>query len=275
MSNGVVFTNVDSFYSAGESVLEKEKVKPQANKKGIIKVLFIILIAFLIIEALVYTIIMPCLTPVKVTYSGLESLNATQISNYLEISPKLTWIQFDSLQAASKLASNAIIENVVIEKHFPDQVFVRIVERKAAAVTLANLNGKTVPVQIDKNGVIFAINKGMPVGNVPLITGLPFDTISEGMRINSKFRPLMKQVSEIQAKNPAYLSAISEIKVAAKEYGNYELELYPVHSHVKVLTDRTLNEEALKYMMVALDVIGCVASDVSVVDLRYGAVSYK
>ena len=49
---------------------------------------------------------MPCLSPVKVTYSGLETFSAQQISNYLGITPKLTWIQFDSAKAASKLAGN-------------------------------------------------------------------------------------------------------------------------------------------------------------------------
>ena len=87
---------------------------------------------------------MPCLAPVKITYSGLETFTAQQISNYLEITPKLTWIQFDSAKAASKLAANAVIENVVIEKQFPDKVFINVVERKATSITLANVNGKTV-----------------------------------------------------------------------------------------------------------------------------------
>ena len=60
-----------------------------------------------------------------------------------------------------------------------------------------------------------------------------------------------------------------------KEYGNYELMLIPEGSKIKVLTDRTLNEEALKYMMVALDVVNSIDSNVAEIDLRYGAVSYR
>ncbi len=218
---------------------------------------------------------MPCLAPVKITYTGLETFSAQQISNYLEITPKLTWIQFDSAKAASKLAGNAVIENVTIEKRFPDQVSVKIVERKAVAVTLVNINGKTVPVQIDKNGVIFAVNRGMPVNAVPLVTGFNFDTIAEGMRLPGKLRPLMEQIAEIQATNPAYLSVLSEICVIPKDYGSYELELYPVHSRVKVLTDRTLNLEALQHMMVVLDVVTSMHTSASFVDLRHGSISYK
>ena len=268
----MVFT--DSYYGLRNQVNEK-KVEKKVNKVNLVKILLIVLAFLIVAEVLIYTILMPCLAPVKVTYSGLETFSAQQISNYLGITPKLTWIQFDSAKAASKLAGNAVIENVVIEKHFPDQVMVNIVERKAAAVTLVNLNGKTVPVQIDKNGVIFAVDRGMPSSSVPLITGFTFDTIAEGMRLNGKLRPLMEQIATIQTANPEYFSVLSEIRVISKDYGSYELELYPVHSRIKVLTDRTLNLEALQYMMVVLDVIDSMQSDVSAVDLRYGSISYK
>ena len=42
-----------------------------------------------------------------------------------------------------------------------------------------------------------------------------------------------------------------------------------------MLTDRSLNEEALKYMMVVLDVVKQLGSDVCEIDLRYGSVSYR
>ena len=59
-----------------------------------------------------------------------------------------------------------------------------------------------------------------------------------------------------------------------KDSGNYELALIPTQSKVKVLTDRALNEDALKYMIVVLDVVNQIGSDVAEVDLRYGSVSY-
>lgn len=272
MSNGIAFS--ESYYAV-RSQSREQKSEKKVNKVNVLKILFIILAILLVAEILIYTILMPCLAPVKVSYTGLETFTPQQISNYLEITPKLTWIQFDSAKAASKLAANAVIENVVIEKHFPDQVLVKVVERKAVAVTLATVNGKTVPVQIDKNGVIFAVDRGMPKNTVPLVTGFSFDSIAEGMRLNGKLRPLMEEIFEIQSTNPEYFSVLSEIRVVSKDYGSYELELYPVHSRVKVLTDRSLNLEALQYMMVVLDVINSMQANVSAVDLRYGSISYR
>ena len=51
--------------------------------------------------------------------------------------------------------------------------------------------------------------------------------------------------------------------------------MIPSQSKVKVLTDRALNEDALKYMMVVLDVVNKIGTDVSEIDLRYGAVAFR
>ena len=51
--------------------------------------------------------------------------------------------------------------------------------------------------------------------------------------------------------------------------------MYPLQSKVRFLTDRTLTEETLQYMMVVLDIIESVEPDVTEVDMRYGTISYK
>ena len=118
-------------------------------------------------------------------------------------------------------------------------------------------------------------NKAIDVNEVPIISGLPVEYMSQGMRIPQKYRPLIEQITKISQLPQKYFASISEICVLPKEYGNYELALIPAQSRVKVLTDRALNEDALKYMMVVLDVVNQLGSDVSEVDLRYGSVSYK
>ena len=275
MNSDVLVSDVNGFYRLNDDVKKVEKKSSKEKNSKILKTLVIALVVMIVLEVLVYAVLMPCLAPVRVVYTGLETFTPQQVNNYLKISPKTTWIGFNSSAAAASLTSNAVIENVVIEKRFPDQVRINVTERKAVAVTLANVRGKTVPVQIDKNGVIFAVDRGLPKENVPLVTGFTFETISEGMRLNAKLRPLMDQISQIYAKNPAYFTMLSEIRVVANEYGSYELELYPAEEHIKVLVDRTLSDETLQYMMVVLDVLSSINADVSEVDLRYGSVSYR
>mgnify|MGYP001380939625 FL=1 len=274
MSDGYVFSELDSFY--GADAFKRERVdQKKANKTRIIKILFFVLAGVIIVEALLYALVIPCMSPVKVSVAGLQSLTNRDIQRFIQYNPKSTWFSFDSAKAASNIALNSIVENVIVEKKFPDQVLIHITERQPVAVSLATINGKTVPVQIDKKGVIFSIDKGMPSGAIPLVTGFIFENPAEGMRLHARLRPLMEQIAQIQESNPEYFSAISEIRVLPKDYGTYELALYPIHSKTRVLTDNVLNVEALQYMMVVLDVIDSIDPDVAEVDLRYGSISYK
>jgi hypothetical protein len=118
----------------------------------------------------------------------------------------------------------------------------------------------TLPDEID--AVIMGPNHAFPIHELR-------------KRIPAKYRSLIEQIAEISELPQNYFASISEICVRAKEYGNYELSLIPSQSKVKVLTDRALNEDALKYMMVVLDVVNKIGTDVSEIDLRYGAVAFR
>lgn len=266
----------DSYlYPEFQHCYEETKTQQKDRKNKVLKILVLLLSVVLVVEAIIYTVIMPGLNPVKVSFSGNQYIDSDKLFDSTGFSRSETWMSFDTAAFASKLSSNSLIESVSVEKRFPDQILVHVTERVAVASTLVTKNGKTVPVQIDKNGVVFTgINTRNGV-NVPLITGLSLDSVSEGMRISSKYRSLLEQISEIAQVNPVYFSALSEIKVVPTEYGSYELMLYPIHSRTRILTDRTLNEESLQFMMVILDVIDSVDTDVVEVDMRYGTVSYK
>ena len=86
----------------------------------------------------------------------------------------------------------------------------------------------------------------------------------------------MNDIAAMSSLPQNYFVGISEIQVIPKEYGGYELAVYPIHTKARVLTDRALNEDSLKYMMITLEVIKRIApEDVFEIDIRYGEVSYK
>ncbi len=133
-----------------------------------------------------------------------------------------------------------------------------------------------MPIQIDKNGVLFPVNSAeLPIdGSIPIISGVPVENIPEGMRLPSKYQLLIDQIAKIQSINRKYFAVVSEIHVVPREYGNFELVLIPLKSHLRVLSDRILSEEILQKMMVTLDVVNGLDKDVDVIDLRYGSISY-
>ncbi|MBP3742335.1 MAG: FtsQ-type POTRA domain-containing protein [Treponema sp.] len=268
------FLDKDYFLS---TEAEGEESRSAEGKIKIIKVIFIILCILLVGELVAYKYVMPSFSNPRVTFTGQQNYTAEELARKLLKMNATNWFNFDVNQAVAILSSEAGIESVSVEKHFPDKIFINVVERVPVAVTFVVENGRTSSVEIDKNGVLFHGKENYipDTSEVPIISGLPIEYMAQGMRIPGIYRPLIDQIASISRLPQKYFAGLSEICVLPNEFGNYELALFPAQSKIKVLTDRALNEDALKYMMVVLDVVNQIGTEVAEVDLRYGSVSIK
>ncbi|WP_296328128.1 FtsQ-type POTRA domain-containing protein [uncultured Treponema sp.] len=263
---------------------ENFDIKPVRKRKAVsdtkmnaIKIFAAIFGILLLCELCVYFFVVPCLDKVEISWSGLSSYTKESMSGVISSCAGKKFMNFSTNEAKSLLMSVPGIESVQVSKRFPNKVYIHVSERKPVAMTFVSANGRTVPVEIDKNGVLFSTtaNSADSDSSLPLISGIPVENIPEGMRIPQKYRALMEQIDSIRSLSQNYFAAVSEIHVIPKEYGNYELVLYPIHSRTRILTGRQLNEESLQYMMVALDVVNALEPDVEEIDLRYGSVTYR
>ena len=258
--------------------LSVEKEEDNNGKKiKIIKIVFCILCFFLVAELVIYKYIVPCFDSPKVTVNGQKIYTGEEIAVKLLPMNSSNWLNFDVEGAVAILSSEPGFEKVTVEKKFPDKIFIDVVEREPVAVTFIDEEGYSNPMQIDKSGVLFPIKNTeiLEKGGIPIISGLPVEHMTGGMRISTKYRPLIEQVTKIKTLKQNYFAGLSEICVIPKEIGTYELALIPSQSKIKVLIGRTLNEDSLKYMMVVLDVVNLLDTEVSEVDLRYGSVSCR
>lgn len=269
----VVFTDFEDFVTVSGS----DKSEKKDKKVFLVKILVFVLAVLLFVELIISMVLVPCFSKPSITVSGLKSASQQEFTELLGSMKTSSWLRFDTQRAASLLSSVPYIDSVDVSKVFPDRVIVSVKERVPVVKTVINNGGRYISVQIDKNGVLFTGNrqKSDTDYEIPLVSGLPVEKFREGMSIPANYRVLLDQIETVRSRSQKYFAAISEIQVVQKEYGNYELVLYPVHKHVRVLTDRSLNEEALKYMMVVLDVVDSIEPDVSEIDLRYGSVSYR
>ncbi|MBQ0050529.1 MAG: FtsQ-type POTRA domain-containing protein [Treponema sp.] len=268
-----VFQSLEGF-EVGNS---KKHKKSKDSKTGLIKVFVAIFSILLICELAVYFLVIPCMETVDVSFYGLKNYSNQMMMEKIASTTNKNFISFSANEAKSMLTTIPGIEDVEIVRRFPNKIYINVKEREAVAMTFVSDGERTVSVQIDKNGVLFSPNSNSVSldKSIPLISGIPVENIPEGMRIPQKYRALMEQIAEIRGLSQNYFAAISEIHVIPKEYGNYELVLYPIHSRTRILTGRQLNEEALQYMMVALDVVNTLEPNVEEIDLRYGSVSYR
>ncbi|HNY21383.1 MAG TPA: FtsQ-type POTRA domain-containing protein [Treponemataceae bacterium] len=244
-------------------------------KPLILKALIIILSLFLLAEFTFYTIVIPMTSRINVSVIGSATIGADEICSYAGITGAEKWVNFDTARIASRLATNPLFKKVLVEKKFPDRVIVTVTERVAVAVTFGTVNGRTVPLEIDRSGMVFRIGKASGNASLPLITGLTFENPIPGVRLNAQLKPLLDDLAALEAKNPVLLSSVSEIKIAQKTYGGYDLVVYPVHTPIRVRTDKALNEDALQYMMLVLDVVDDMGLDLGEIDIRAGTVAYR
>lgn len=253
------------------------KFKSDEGKLRIVKIIFLILCFLLLLEVIAYKMILPAMRYPKITFDGFSMYTEQDLQNVLYPLSDQSWLHFKSSQAASLLLATSGIESVSVAKHFPDSIFISVTERKPVAMTFLTTENGSIPVQIDKNGVLFVITdyKRSCDKLVPIVSGLPLERFEDGMRIPSKYRTLIERLAEIRGLTQNYLAAVSEICIVPKEQGNYELVVFPANSRVRVLIDRALSQEALQHMLVVLDVVESIDPNVSEIDLRYGAVSYR
>jgi len=257
-------------------ILDTEEIRPAEDWKPVaLKVAIGLLVFFLVAEFAFYMIIVPMTSRIRLTVAGSTTIGYDELCAAAGISGNEKWISFNTATVASRLAANPLFESVMVEKKFPDTVCVSVKERVPVAVTFGTMNGRTVPIEIDRTGIAFRIGALPANSNLPLVTGLTFENPVPGMRLHTQLKTLFAQLSDLETSKSLLLSSISEIKIEQKTYGGYDLVVYPVHTPVRVKTDKALNEDALQYMMLVLDVVKDMKLNVDEIDIRAGTVAYR
>ncbi len=247
------------------------------RKTIIIKCLIAVIVLALIIELVFYALILPSKSIALIKVSGCTDISSLEIKKIAGLTGKEKWMAINSSLISQRLISNPLISSVTVQKKFPDKVLINVVERKAVAIAFANINNKTIPMEIDKYGVVFRIGNIALGKNLPIITGLTFNNPVPGMKINSQLSSLFMQLELLKNKESLLLNEISEIKIKTKKYGGYELLIYPIKSKLSILTNKTLTEDSLRYMILLLDVVKDIGLDNEIVqiDIRGSNAVYK
>ncbi|MBO4732467.1 MAG: FtsQ-type POTRA domain-containing protein [Spirochaetaceae bacterium] len=149
MSDSLVFSEIDQFYSKKSNHKKTDAEKDSAVRTRILTILIAVLSCVLVVEAILYLVIIPCTSSVQIVFSGLTQYQPEDVIKSTNINVRQTWINFDTASIASKLAATQLFESVKVEKSFPDKVIITLNERQCAAVAIAEISGKSVPVQID------------------------------------------------------------------------------------------------------------------------------
>jgi len=221
----------------------------------------------------------------RIEISGNTSLGRNEILDTAGITGTSSYFSTNTSTAEKALASLASLESVRVFKHFPDRLQIVVEGRKAVASALAAVNtggsagtdGRTVPVLIDSQGVVFQVgwdeNDETLPHLLPVVSGLVIEDPVPGMRLPAMFNSLFGELEKIEISAPELLAAVSELRINPKSFDGFDLILYPVYKKIKVRIPE-LNEDLLRYTLLMVDVLAAKEPGIDTLDFRGGIASY-
>jgi cell division protein FtsQ len=212
----------------------------------------------------------------RINVTAIEGLSHNDILQIAGINSQSSFISVDTDSVEMTLKSLAQIEDAKVLRRFPDRLEIILAGRKAAALTFAEISGRTAPVFFDASGVVFQIGPGGGLdasSELPVISGLVIENPGPGMRLPAMFNSFFGSLDALAAKEPELLKAVSEIRISRKSFDGFDLILYPVHKQIRVRLSE-LNEDLLRYTLLMVDVLAEKEPGVDYVDFRAGMASY-
>ena len=259
-----------------ESLNSPQTVKKTKGKR-LLKIVILLILLFLAGDSVYYLFIVPFNATAKIQVLGINTILEAELKKAAGLTGAEKWGKIDKDALLHRITSYPLVAEARVVKKYPDKVLIEIIERQPVGILLATVEGRTIPMEIDKTGTVFKIASKKDRQTLPIISGLSFQNIRAGMKVHKQLVPLFKQLDLLQRKNPALMSEISEMKIEQKKYGGFDLILYPVRTQVKVRTDSALNEDRLQYMILTLDVIRRLDLNAQIeeLDVRAGTASYR
>jgi cell division protein FtsQ len=207
----------------------------------------------------------------RVDISGCEEIDRGELLALAGLTGNSTYFSTNERIVEKALLGFSYFESVKVFKLYPDRIRIVLEARRAVASAYALIDGKTVPVYFDSQGVIFRI--GGISRALPVISGLVIEEPFPGMRLPVTFSPLFREIEKIEASAPELLEAVSEIRINRRSSNLYDIVLFPVHRRIRVRLPE-LNEDLLRYTLLMVDVLASKESGIENLDFRSGIASY-
>jgi cell division protein FtsQ len=194
------------------------------------------------------------------------------------------WYTIATAAIEKRLEANPLIRQARVERVFPDTVRLTVWGRQPVALLLAASGGRTLPVLVDGDGVVYRQGASRGDLDVPVISGVMAGSMAFGARLPAAYLSLFSDLRTLKAKAPDLYAQLSEVRViaatpdaAAQTAQGFDLLLYLTSSPVPVLTRATLDDSVLKYTLMVVDLLSRqgILKDIQELDFRSGDVVYR
>jgi cell division protein FtsQ len=256
--------------------------KGQGNIKKIERVFtgfIIILLVIITLELVFHFLIAPSVLIDRIVISSDSIFKYSDdfILNQAGIGTEATFFDIKDVLIEKRLMLIPAIKSVSVKKVFPSVLKIDISSRIPVGLSLVSRDGGVVPAMIDSEGVVFMAEKSSVPMDLPIISGLEFSEIRDGMRMPRELCSFLEDMEGIKRASPGLYGLISEIKFVRKSNTDYEVLLYPKNYKTRIRIGSGIDEDMLKYIIMVLEVISGQTGmeKLQEIDFRTGDIVYR
>jgi cell division protein FtsQ len=192
------------------------------------------------------------------------------------------WYTVSVTAIQKRLEASPLIRRAQVERVFPDTVRLTLWGRQPAALVLATAEGRSIPVLVDEDGVVFKLGTSSADLDLPVVSGLTAGDMALGAKLPRAYRALFSDLRAMREKAPAMCAAVSEVRVVGSGSADLspqdlELLVYLTTSPVPIRAQGSIDQGLVKYALMAVDLLSRqgVLKDIQELDFRGGDVVYK
>ena len=260
-------------------VLSETRGPVQSDKaaNSILWIIIAILVSLIIIELGFQFVFAPNLLVRKVVIDGIQAVSREEILRAAGLSGTEYFFSLNTGSIEKKLGDCPAVRASKCEKVFPDTLRITVVERVPLAIALVNDGKRSIPVVFDEDGVIFLTGKSVKQTNIPVFSGLVFNSHAPGSRLPAKLKRFLADLKTIRDSARDIFNFVSEIKVEPSAHDDFEVVFYMVPYRTRIRTAATVDSGMLTYAIMVLDVLKKERIDRNVkeIDFRSKEIVYK
>ena len=252
----------------------REKTKPKEKLRLIFSILIAVLAVILAAEIVFHFVISPRLRLSKVEITAGEgvSLSNAEILKLAGLKGDETFFAVDEAVIAERIGAFAPVRSVTVERVFPNMLKIGITEREPLGISLLEVDGRSVPVILDEEGVVFQIGSSVSMFDLPVLSGFTFKDVELGQRVNRALLSFFQDLHSLRSSSEALYSLISELEFVKKERAGFEVLLFPRDYRVAVRIGSQIDVDIMRRILLVLDVFATqgTISTIEEIDFRTG-----
>ncbi len=224
---------------------------------------------------------LPLLTIRHVVFQSDVALSEDELLSISGLQGTTYWHTLATDAIRKRLEAYPLVRRARVEKVFPDTVRMTVWGRQPVALVIADAGGRSLPVLVDDEGVVFKVCSSSAELDLPVVSGLSVGDATLGSQLPGAYAPLFQNLKDLREKSPSLLRLISEVRVVPLSNGSpstrYDFLIYLTSSPVPVRASGTIDESLLKYSLMVLDLLSNqgVLKNIQELDFRSGEVVYR